>query len=632
MSKGPSQKTKREHIATTSALILDEQIAKLQRLFPETVSEGKVDWDKLRAALGDAVTTTPERFSFSWAGKSEAIQLLQTPTHATLIPCPDEGVDADATGNVFIEGDNLEVLKLLFKPYFGKVKLIYIDPPYNTGQDFVYPDDYADPLNPYLKLTGQMDAEGNLLTSNPETSGRHHSSWLSMMYPRLFLARQLLREDGLIFISIDDHEVHHLRMLMNEIFGEENFVECFVWKRSYGGGAKEKYAVSQHEYVMLFCRDLELLPELWLPPDPEVEKKYYKYEDDKVVTRGPYRLQPLEAGKSMEHRENLIFPIKRPGDGEVKPKRQWLWSKERVEAALAADELVFSEKNGDITVAYKQYLLNEAGEKRGAKPVSVIDGIYTQHGTQELVELFGGQHLFQCPQPTKLMKLLVQTGTAFDQGDLVLDFFSGSCTTAHGVLELNREDGGNRKFIIVQLPEPTENKQYTTIAEIGKERIRRVLAKLKKEAAESLADPTAPKPDLGFKVFKLAAPHIQPWSAEDADREPDRYTAKLAMYNDPLMPGWTAENVLWEIALREGFGLNSRFEKKKLKSRNAVWLVTDPDKDPPQTLLVCLDDKIAVDFSKGIDLAPEQIVVVRDLALDDTAAANLALQCRLKTI
>ena len=214
----------REKLPTASGDVLAEQIAKLQRLFPEAVSEGKIDWDKLQATLGDAVTTAPERFSFTWSGKSEAIQLLQTPTHATLIPCPDESVDPAATGNIFIEGDNLEVLKLLFKPYFGKVKLIYIDPPYNTGQDFVYPDDYADPLNPYLKMTGQMDAEGNLLTSNPETSGRYHSSWLSMMYPRLFLARQLLRDDGVIFISIDDHEVHHLRMLMNEIFGEENFV------------------------------------------------------------------------------------------------------------------------------------------------------------------------------------------------------------------------------------------------------------------------------------------------------------------------------------------------------------------------------------------------------------------------
>ena len=246
--------------------------------------------------------------------------------------------------------------------------------------------------------------------------------------------------------------------------------------------------------------------------------------------------------------------------------------------------------------------------------------------------LFPDVESFETPKPTKLIVRILQLATSTDEPDLVVDFFSGSCTTARAVLELNLEDGGKRKFIMVQLPEPTENKDYPTIAEIGKERIRRVLAKLKKEAAESLKDESAATPDLGFKVFKLAAPHIQPWSAGDADREPDKYAAKLALYNDPLVPGWTAENVLWEIALREGFGLNTRFEEKKLKKGNTIWLASDPDKDPPQTLIVCLDDKIAVDFSKHVELTPEQIVVARDLALDDTAAANLALQCRLKTI
>lgn len=235
-----------EHVSATSGDLVAEQVARLRALFPEVVVEGKIDFDKLRTTLGAAAESGPGRFSFTWAGKDDAVALLQTPSVATLVPCPEESVDFETTRNAFIEGDNLEVLKLLFKPYFGRVKLIYIDPPYNTGQDFVYPDNYADPLRTYLQITGQVDAEGNLLTSNPETSGRYHSAWLSMMYPRLFLARQLLRDAGVICVSIDDHEVHHLRMLMNEVFGEENFVESFIWKRSYGGGAKEKYAVSQH--------------------------------------------------------------------------------------------------------------------------------------------------------------------------------------------------------------------------------------------------------------------------------------------------------------------------------------------------------------------------------------------------
>src|SRR6202166_491886 len=256
-SMSEQQRTvKREHVALTSGDVSEGQVARVRELFPEVFVEGKIDFDKLKITLGAAAESGPGRFHFSWAGKDDAVSLLQTPSAGTLVPCPEESLNFETTGNVFIEGDNLEVLKLLFKPYFGRVKLIYIDPPYNTGQDFVYPDNYADPLKTYLQITGQADAEGNLLTSNPETSGRYHSTWLSMIYPRLFLARQLLSDDGVIFVSIDDHEVDHLRMLMNEIYGEENRIECFIWKKSYGGGAKEKYAVTQHEYVLLYAKDL----------------------------------------------------------------------------------------------------------------------------------------------------------------------------------------------------------------------------------------------------------------------------------------------------------------------------------------------------------------------------------------
>ncbi|PIP07888.1 MAG: site-specific DNA-methyltransferase, partial [Syntrophobacteraceae bacterium CG23_combo_of_CG06-09_8_20_14_all_50_8] len=234
----------------------------LKNLFPEIVSEGKIDFEKLRLALGDDVDSQAERYNFTWAGKRDAIRMLQTPSRATFIPCKEEFVNFDTSQNIFIEGENLEVLKLLYKPYFGRIKMIYLDPPYNTGNDFVYPDNFADPLDTYLRLTGQKDAEGNLLTSNPETSGRYHSAWLSMMYPRLFLARQLLRDDGVIFVSIDDHEVHNLRMLMNEVFGEENFVDNIIWKKRYGGGAKEKHLVSVHEYILFFAKNKELLDPL----------------------------------------------------------------------------------------------------------------------------------------------------------------------------------------------------------------------------------------------------------------------------------------------------------------------------------------------------------------------------------
>ena len=235
------QQTKVEPVSEISADLVAEQAAQLKELFPEAFTEGKVDFDKLRATLGDLVDDRPERYTFNWAGKRDAIRLLQTPTRATLVPCREESVNFETTQHLFIEGDNLEVLKLLYKPYFGRVKMIYIDPPYNTGNDFIYPDNYADPLETYLQLTGQKDAEGNLLTSNPETSGRYHSAWLSMMYPRLFLARQLLREDGVIFVSIDDHELHNLRMLMNEVFGEEQFVAAIAVVSNLKGRSDRKY-------------------------------------------------------------------------------------------------------------------------------------------------------------------------------------------------------------------------------------------------------------------------------------------------------------------------------------------------------------------------------------------------------
>jgi adenine-specific DNA-methyltransferase len=301
------QKVKREKVADTSGDALEAQVAKLRTLFPEVFVEGKIDFDKLKATLGGAAESGPGRFSFSWAGKDDALSLLQTPSRATLIPCLDESINFETTANAFIEGDNLEVLKLLFKPYFGKVKVIYIDPPYNTGHDFVYPDNYADPLKTYLQLTGQTDEQGNLLTSNPETSGRYHSCWLSMMYPRLFLARQMLSDEGIIFVSIDDNEVHHLRMLMNEVFGEENFIAQVTWKKVYGGGAKVKHVVGLHEYVLCYARDKAAIDFISLPPDPKI-LRLYKFRDDKYETRGPYYTQPL-ATTSMDERENLRYAI-----------------------------------------------------------------------------------------------------------------------------------------------------------------------------------------------------------------------------------------------------------------------------------------------------------------------------------
>jgi len=610
-------------IAKTMPVLTDDQLEALQTLMPQVFTEGRIDPEKLRATLGDLADDRPERYSFSWAGKRNAIRLLQVPSHATLIPAWDESLDFDTTRNIFIEGDNLEVLKLLYKPYFGRVKMIYIDPPYNTGNDFVYPDNFADPLDTYLKLTGQKDSEGNLLTSNPETGGRYHSSWLSMMYPRLFLARQLLREDGVIMVSIDDKEVFDLRLLLNEILGEENFVDTIIWKKRYGGGAKEKYLVSVHEYIVFYAKNKEALSNIFIPLDPESIERYYKYKDDKYPIRGPYRTHPLEATKSMGERKNLVFPIPAPDGTEVWPKRQWLWSKDRAFKARSNNDLEFKKGNEGWTVHSKQYQKDKNGVERQSKAFSIIDDVYTQHGTNEIIDLFGDAQIFAFPKPTGLIKPILQIATEPDSEDIILDFFAGSCTTAQAVLELNREDGGDRRFIMVQLPEPTSNQQFPTIAEIGKERIRRVVERMKKEREGQLA---LDKPeDLGFKVFKLAPSNYRQWDGAQPDAA--AYARQAEMFADPLVEGWQLENVLYEVALKEGYGLNVQVEETAVKG---VQRVTDPDKG--QAFYLTLAGKIALKDLRLLDLKKDNLFVCRDAALDDEAAANLALQCRLKTI
>jgi len=498
--------------------------------------------------------------------------------------------------------------------------MIYIDPPYNTGNDFVYPDNFADPLDTYLQITGQKDSEGNLLTSNAETSGRYHSAWLSMMYPRLFLARQLLAADGLIFISIDDTEVANLRPIMNEIFGEENFVAQIIWGKTYGGGSKAKQVVGLHEYILCYARDKEAVGIIELPPNPDA-RKYYTGKDEKFEIRGPFRTQPL-ATTSMDDRPNLRFPISWQGE-EIWPDKQWQWSEERVRKALEDNELIISKQSGKWSVRYKQYLYDEDGKERGAKPFSILDGPYTQEGTAEIKELFGDGKVFPFPKPSKLIRQFISY-VWYDKDALILDFFAGSCATAQALLDLNRADSGNRKFILVQLPEPTGNKEFPTIAEIGKERIRRVIKKMKQEREGQL--PLGKPEDLGFKVFKLRESNYKPWDGEE-QKDPKIYSKQMEMLADPLVKGWKEEDVIYEVALKEGYGLNITLEETESKGVKKVF-----DADKEQGFYISLADRIKSKDLKSLDLKKDNLFICRDIALDDETAANLSLQCRLKTI
>ena len=551
-----------ERLPLTSADPLADRLARLQELFPEAAGEGSVDLEKLRVLLDGGAASGVERYGLSWAGKSDALKALQTLTTATLLPSPGESVNWDTTGNAIIEGDNLEVLKVLQHAYYGRVKLIYIDPPYNTGGDFIYPDNYAEGLGSYLTYLGQVK-DGVKQTTNLDTSGRFHSRWLTMMYPRLFLARNLLREDGVIFVSIDDHEVSNLRMVMDEIFGEENFLAEIVWKKSYGGGSKTKGVVGVHEYVLAYSRDREAAGIIELPPDPSV-LKYYKHRDAKFETRGPYRTQPL-ATTSMDERPNLRFPITWKGE-DIWPQKQWQWSRERVEKALAGDDLIIKKRADGWTVDYKQYLRDEEGNERKAKPFSVLEGPYTQIGTDEFRSLFAEETGFSFPKPSGLIKHLLAFGA---QDDLILDFFAGSGTTAQAVLELNKEDGGNRRFVLVQLPEPTGREDFPTIAEITKERVRRVIRKMTPAKPQSREEETpeldlcasAPSreipPDLGFRVFKLAESNFAIWNPELAATEPGALAKQWQLSADNVRADATETALLCELMLKSGLPLHA---------------------------------------------------------------------------
>lgn len=620
------QQVKREPVAAVSGDVLDEQVAKLRCLFPECVSEGRVDFDKLRSTLGGAADSGPGRFTFSWAGKDDAVGLLQTPSRGTLIPLPDQSINFDTTGNSFIEGENLEVLKLLFKPYFGKVKLIYIDPPYNTGQDFIYPDNFIDPLKNYLIQTKQIDDDGNLTTSKVDRAGRIHSGWLSMMYPRLFLARQLLREDGMICVSIDDNEMHHLRMLMNEVFGEENFIATCIWQKRY---SRENRGVigDVHDYLVFFARDLPSYAVVrnMLPLNEESAAVYKNPNND---PNGRWRGIPMTAQGT---RPNQMYKVVTPGGAEHLPPPGRCWS-------TIEPEYLKLKAEGRIW-----YGMDKMGQPNVIRYLSEVEGLvpwtwwpheevgHTDEAKKEIHEFFGREEAFDTPKPTRLMKRVLHVGTKADQNELVLDFFSGSSTMAQAVLEQNHEDGGNRRFIMVQLPWPTENAEYPTIADYGKERIRKVIANIKGGQPSLKFEDAAQPEDLGFKVFKLAAPNIEQW-VPDGDRDPEKYANKLHLFDDPLVADWKPENVLWEVALREGFGLNTKYVKKTLANGTNLYVVTDPDKDPAQTFLLCLDEEVRADLSKHQPLTADTLFICRDKALDDTAAANLALQCRLKTI
>ena len=602
--------------------VLDKRVEALKKMFPDFFTEGKIDVSKLRELLGEAVEEKTERYRFTWAGKRDAIQLLQTPTRATLTPCREESVNFDATGNVFIEGDNLEVLKLLYKPYFGKVKAIYVDPPYNTGGDFVYSDNYKDPLQSYLQLTGQKSKEGDSGTNKVDKSGRYHSGWLSMMYPRLFLARQLLQEDGIIFVSIDDHEIYNLRMLMNEIFGEENMLQQIVWQRHGGGGNNSKYFALDHEYILAYSKNKDSMGLLRMSLTEE-QKVEYALVDKWHSELGPYKTRTLLSMRPSSPRPNLQYEIQLPDGSKV--FNQWKWQESRFLEAKEQDKIVFrKDGNNKWHVEYKKYLNSSDRVPRSL----LTDQERNSDGKKQLAEILGASDILNNPKPVGLIKHFLRFSTNPDS--LVVDFFAGSCTTAQAVIELNREDGGNRRFIMVQLPEPTPEKSiarqagYETISDIGKTRIQQILAKRQRDNLFRESE------DLGIKVFKLTESNYRPWKGIAEDTH-ESYAEQLRFFSEsPLVDHWEWENVIYEVALKEGYQLDSPINMVKGVEHNTIYRIVSTDQK--QVFYVCLDEELFQEDIDKLGLTNDDLFVCLDQGLDDTKAANLALQCRLKTI
>ena len=623
MSEQPKKQTLK------SLNIAEHKREQLKQLFPEVFDEGGIDFDALKSSLGECAAPVGERFGLSWHGKAACKKTIQQPSIATLKPNREQSVDFDETENLFIEGDNLEVLKLLQKSYFGKVKMIYIDPPYNTGKEFIYPDKYGETLNTYLEYTGQKDSEGRKFSTNTESEGRYHSNWLNMMYPRLYLARNLLREDGVIFISIDDNEQDNLKKLCHEVFGEENFIGVLVVNstpnaRDYGHIGK------MHEYVLMYVKNAMETETYQL----SVLNKKFKYEDE----ISEFNIHPLynsNVAFNKNNRPNLYYPFyvdpnskqgdfyeigieKKDGWLEVFPPKSvkekiqfvWRWGKDKSSKELHKEIIGYKVLDGEYRIVQKM--------RHSSKLIRSLltDKEYsTRTGTSEVEKLFN-KKIFSFPKPINLVRDFVFAGTV--EQDLILDFFAGSATTAHAVMQLNAEDGGNRKYICVQLPEPCDEKTeahkagYQTIADIGRERIRRAAKKI---AAEKDSQKDLPKDsqkrgeklDLGFKAFSLTPSNFAVWEG-DVDKIKN-LEKQLELHADHIDPSSSSEDILYELLLKSGFALTAPIETMQLAGKQVFSINADNDSSHSNALLICLEKQLTQKLMDAIaDKNPAQVI------------------------
>lgn len=601
---------------------------KLKTVFPECFAEGKLDIDKLLSLCGEYIDNDFEKYKFEWKGKAECLKLAQKRSTGTLRPCPEESVNFNTTQNLYIEGDNLEVLKLLQSAYYRKVKMIYIDPPYNTGNDFVYADDFADPIARYKEVTQQTTK------SNPETMGRFHTNWLNMMYPRLRLAANLLRDDGVIFISIDDNEVTNLKRLCDETFGEENFAGQFPWRKRTAK-SDVPFGISQdYEWVLCYAKSDDFCACL-----EGGTRKYFETDD---FPGRPWRIHDLTTQRSALERPNSNFTMVNPKTGKeypANPNRTWAVTKETFEQYYAENRIVFPDDYDFLNISkpafryFKDDDVAKAGDKFGFIPVStnLPNNIgMTQDGTKEITDIFENK-VFGFPKPLDFIKYFVKasTVTSKNNNDIILDFFSGSATTAHAVMQLNAEDGGNRQFICVQIPELCDEKSeaykagYKNICEIGKERIRRAGAKILAETNQQngqleLGAEEKPLLDVGFRVFKLDTSNLKTWdntpvTEDDMQLLLDRMNGMIHRVKSDR----SDSDMVYEIMLKLGVPLTYGVGKIEVNGKTAYTVGDDC------LLLICLaEDVQPEDVEAMAEYAPAKVIIARDSFADDTAMAN----------
>jgi len=596
---------------------VDENIRAIGALFPNCITERKnadgeieyaIDFDMLRQELSTVVVEgNEERYQFTWPDKKKSILAANAPISDTLRPCREESVDFDNTENLYIEGDNLAVLKLLQETYLGKIKMIYIDPPYNTGSDFVYEDDFAEDASEYIARSGQFDDAGNRLVENPESNGRFHTDWLNMIYTRLKLAKDLLSEDGVIFVSIDEHEVDNLKKVAGEIFGMQNFVGAVIWERAFAPKNDAKYFSDSHDYILVFAKNLISFQIGKLPRTEEANARYKNPDND---PRGPWTPDNLTVKTYSAAND---YPITTPGGRVVNPSHGSCWrvSKARFEE-LVADNRVYFGDDGNNVPRLKRFL-NELQD--GMTPTTIWkfqDVGHNQEGRQELKKLFDDRGFFDGPKPTRLLARILQIANT-QKDSIVLDFFSGSATTAQAVMALNAEDGGNRKFIMVQLPEATDAKSdayksgYKTICEIGKDRIRRAGKKIKEDngmLATSL--------DTGFRVLKIDSSNMK-----DVYYNPAEYEISMFdMLTDNIKEDRSPEDLLFQVMLDLGVLLSSKIEETTIAGKR-VFNVADG------FLIACFDELVTEETITAIAKQKPYYFVMRDSSMaSDSVATN----------